>query len=584
MDTNGGSSTSAVDAVGADVAAVLKREPFDLAAPLAALSRDDLVNMSAAESEIVVAATQRLSNALAAVQTAAITSFADSVDRDLDLYRQERRRDFDQRRAEAEARGWSFTERWFPIPGEEQFAAAALAPLLHISPRAMSSRITRARRVDHEMGGTWQSARSGDLEPYRTDAIVRASEPLDDEHLAEFEARLFAEDVADLGVGDLTRRARSAAVATDRSSVEEVAARARRRRCVSCAPDRDLPGLTMWRLSLPTETSRQMWAAVDELAQEYHRARRDAGDPVTIDQARADAFADLVLARATVETIVELVVPVAAMMGEGDPAASTSPAASSPAGPASGGSPSGGSPSGGSPPGCGPGTYRWGQHLTPAEVLQRAGETDDLILHWVSGVDLHRASLFEAEYAMDLSRELEVKGNPHLSHGPPPAYRPPLGQPDAPAAHVGAWFVPGHVDAARVGALLPDDLAALLADPATRIRVIGSDPATGTVSTDSTDAYRPGRTVARRVRRRDGTCRFPGCGASAERAQLDHVTPYPAGLTEVTNLVCLCTTHHGFKHHAGWRLTMTPEGVCTWTAPTGRAHTTRPRQAHSLSV
>ena len=428
------------------------------------------------------------------------------------------------------------------------------------------------------MSGTWQGARSGDLEPYRTDAIVRASEPLEDEHLEEFEARLFAEDVTDLPVGEVTRRARRAAVATDRASVEEVAARARRKRAVSCGPHRDVPGMTSWRLILPTETSRQMWAAVDELAREYHQARRDAGDPVTMDQARADAFADLVLSRATVETSVELVVPVAAMMGEGSPAAPTRTAGGSgtpgPPGPAPGES----------SPRSSPGLYRYGEHLSPAETLRREGCTDDLILSWVSGVDLHRASLFEAELCLHLTRDLEVSGNPHLSHAPPAPLRPPRGTPSGPAAHVAAWFVPGHADAARVGALLPADLTALLADPDTRIRVVGSDPSTGTISTDSTDAYRPGRTVARRVRRRDGTCRFPGCGALVDRTQLDHVTPYPQGRTEVTNLVCLCTTHHGFKHHAGWRLTMTPDGECTWTAPTGRTHTTRPRRVHSLSV
>lgn len=550
MDTKGVSTTSAVGAVGVDVAAVLEAEPFSLAAPLGALTREDLVAMTAAEAEVVVAATQRLTNALAAVQTAAVTTFADETDRDLDRYREERRRDFEARRAEAQARGVGFSERWFPIPGEEQFAAAALAPLLHVSPRTMSSRIHRARRVDHEMTGTWESARRGDLEPYRTDAIVRASEPLDDHQLEEFEARLFADDVLGLPVADLTRRARRAAVATDRTCVDEAAARARRKRSVTCSPDRDLPGLTTWRLRLPTEPSRQVWAAVDELAREYHRARRDAGEPVTMDQARADAFVDLVLARATVETTVELVVPVAALV---DDESDVEPG--------------------------GLGTYRRGERRSPADVLRGGSGRDDIILRWVSGVDLHRASQLEAELTLQLTRDLTVRGNPHLGHAPPPG-RPP----DGAAARVGAWFVPGHVDARRVGALLPDDLTALLADPATRIRVVGADPLTGTVVTDSTHAYRPGRTVASRVRRRDGTCRFPGCGTPAERAQLDHVTPYPAGATEVGNLVCLCTTHHGFKHHAGWRLTMTPDGTCTWTAPTGRTHVTRPDAAHSLSV
>jgi len=54
------------------------------------------------------------------------------------------------------------------------------------------------------------------------------------------------------------------------------------------------------------------------------------------------------------------------------------------------------------------------------------------------------------------------------------------------------------------------------------------------------------------------------------RCQLDHVTPFPNSPTTVENLACLSTTHHGFKHHAGWRLTMTPDGTCTWTSPLQR--------------
>lgn len=557
-----GSRPSAVAAVGADVDAVMEREPFELAASLAALTRDDLVTMSASEAEVVVVATQRLSNALAAVQVAAVTTYADRVDEDLDRHREERRRDFEERRDRELLTGRSFTERWFPIPGEQAFAAAALAPLLHLSPRTMSTRINRARRMDHEMSGTWASARCGDLEPYRAEAIVRASSPLHEGHLEEFEARLFAEDVTGLSTGDLTRRARRAATATDRASVEEAAVRARRKRGVTCRPDPDLPGMTSWRLLLPTTTSQRVWAAIDELGQEYHRARRDAGDPVTLDQARADAFADLILARATVATTVELVVPVAALMDEGGvPTPSTKrPCAQGHQG---------------------AGIHHWSEYRSPSEILRREGAADDLVLQWVSGQELRLASALEAEYALLLSGHLEISGNPNLSHAPPPTQ---TGPPTGPASRVGAWFVPGHVDAARVGALLPDDLGALLADPATRIRIIGSDATTGAAVTDSTLAYRPGRSMSRRVQRRDGCCRFPGCSTPAGRTQLDHVTRWPDGPTEGTNLVCLCTTHHGFKHHAGWRLAMTPDGICTWTAPTGRTHTTRPWAVHSPSV
>jgi hypothetical protein len=67
-------------------------------------------------------------------------------------------------------------------------------------------------------------------------------------------------------------------------------------------------------------------------------------------------------------------------------------------------------------------------------------------------------------------------------------------------------------------------------------------------------------------------------------AQLDHVIAYPAGPTAPPNLLCLCATHHGFKHHANWTLAMTPEGVATWTAPDGRTHTTWPLDRHGTGA
>lgn len=317
MATTSRSRPSAPGALEGGVEGVREREPFELAEALASLSTRDLEDLSAEQAEVVVVATQRLTNALAALQTAAVSTYAHRVEEDLEEYRAERRREFGERREQAAAEGRTFTERWHPIPGEAGFAAAALAPLLHVSPRTMAARIERARRVDHDMPGTWTLARSGDLEPYRVDAVVRATAPLEDDDLEEFEARLFADDVDELSTGRLADRARRAAGATNREAVEEAAERARRKRSVSARPDRDLPGMTSWRLLLPSETSRQMWAAVDALAREYHLARREAGDPITLDQARADAIADLVLARARVETTVELIVPVAAMTGQG---------------------------------------------------------------------------------------------------------------------------------------------------------------------------------------------------------------------------------------------------------------------------
>ena len=77
-----------------------------------------------------------------------------------------------------------------------------------------------------------------------------------------------------------------------------------------------------------------------------------------------------------------------------------------------------------------------------------------------------------------------------------------------------------------------------------------------------------------------GTCRYPGCATPAERCDLDHVIAYPHGPTSAANLQTLCRAHHGFKHPGGWTVSMTPDGVCTWTAPNGRSHTTHPHALH----
>ncbi len=111
MTTTSDFPASAVAAVGVDVAAVRSRDPFDLAAPLAALSQDDLELMTGAEAEVVIAAIQRLTNALAAVQTTAVTTFADRADEDLERHRAELRQGFEERRAAAEGAGREFTER-----------------------------------------------------------------------------------------------------------------------------------------------------------------------------------------------------------------------------------------------------------------------------------------------------------------------------------------------------------------------------------------------------------------------------------------------------------------------------------------
>ncbi|MGY1605599.1 DUF222 domain-containing protein [Geodermatophilus sp. SYSU D00700] len=92
------------------------------------------------------------------------------------------------------------------------------------------------------------------------------------------------------------------------------------------------------------------------------------------------------------------------------------------------------------------------------------------------------------------------------------------------------------------------------------------------------DGYRPSRPQRRFVATRDRTCRMPGCSRPAASTDLDHVAPHGrGGLTDCTNLCCLCERHHRLKTHArGWAFAMDDDGFLTVTTPSGVTRVTRP--------
>ncbi|CDQ44036.1 HNH endonuclease signature motif containing protein [Mycolicibacterium neoaurum] len=89
--------------------------------------------------------------------------------------------------------------------------------------------------------------------------------------------------------------------------------------------------------------------------------------------------------------------------------------------------------------------------------------------------------------------------------------------------------------------------------------------------------YRPSAKLSAFVRMTFMTCAFPGCGRPAHKADLDHLTPWPAGATHPGNLRPYCREHHLIKTlKTGWIPTACPDGSTTWTAPTGHTYATRP--------
>ncbi|WP_241472845.1 HNH endonuclease signature motif containing protein [Mycolicibacterium neoaurum] len=160
-----------------------------------------------------------------------------------------------------------------------------------------------------------------------------------------------------------------------------------------------------------------------------------------------------------------------------------------------------------------------------------------------------------------------VPGEPAAT--PPEAEPQPPSTPAAPAARtrrgVGAGIT---LD----GAIIPAHLLTELINTGAKVRPLNSATDLG-----SEPRYRPSAKLAAYVRMTAMTCCFPGCGQPAQRCDLDHVTPWPAGATHPGNLRPLCREHHLLKTlKTGWAPKAHPDGTTEWTSPSGHTYTTMP--------
>ncbi|HET6968146.1 MAG TPA: hypothetical protein VFI44_07705 [Ornithinibacter sp.] len=592
---------------------VRSTHPGELAVLLSTVTADAVSAMDAAGAEAVVVATQRVNNWAAGLQAVAVDRFAEHVLDAQEHHAADLVAARDQQRAQVEAGGgtWRGDTGAVALPEPEQVAASMLAPELRISPRTMRTRLNRARAL-MELPTTLALALGGELEPWRVDAVVVASRDVAADRLLELETRLYDADATALPRPRLVERVRRAAVKADPDSVTRGIARAPRRRSLRVAPS-ETAGLMTWTLQVPDDLSRRLFAAVDALAQEYltadqRRTPRHTTEPAgagwepagpgatdagpgataaatapplrekrTVEAARLDALGDLVMANADITTVVELLVPVDA------------------------------------------GTRTLTTRPTPREAVttalatpSRPGPVDAVLVDLVLGsvtTDTLAAGPVERHLGLVLGGHLETDTNPFLTHQPappghtsPPGTRPPtgpsrpnrapvagtaLGAPPPPPSCTppqAIWFVDGLVEAPGATALLPEQVTALLADPDTLVRINSAAIGTADAGPARRQTYRPGRALAARVRARDRHCRFPGCSVPAKRCHLDHVTAFPHGDTVEDNLQCLCPAHHGFKHHAGWTVTMTDDGACAWTTPTGTTHMTTPGTTRDVAA
>ncbi|MFC0451023.1 HNH endonuclease signature motif containing protein [Rhodococcus jostii] len=97
--------------------------------------------------------------------------------------------------------------------------------------------------------------------------------------------------------------------------------------------------------------------------------------------------------------------------------------------------------------------------------------------------------------------------------------------------------------------------------------------------------YTPGIALARRIRARDGLCRFPNCQVPARNCDLDHIIPFDhdrpesGGLTVEPNLACLCRRHHRLETDGTWSYRHTGAGHLESITPRGKTVPTEPEGA-----
>lgn len=326
----------------------------------------------------------------------------------------------------------------------------------------------------------------------------------------------------------------------------------------------DEPGLSVLRAVLPTDDAVRLMAGVNELARQLQQETTTAK---SLEESRVDAFIDLLLGNISVSTTCVVQIPLRPMNSDRADAAddAVDEYAARPV---------------------------WSSSVeAKLEQLLRlsAGEAFDELLRWDtptatfverrpcavgSGSDPKSGRRCEPGMEIELGaarsgcQQRSGPGNGHLPTGRE-GERPSAGAPPV-RYRVGDVLVEG------IGVIPAAVLAELCKTLGTTLTRALVDTETGATVETSDITYRPGARLRRFVVTRDQHCRFPGCTRPARLDDLDHIVRWPEGDTAASNLQCLCRHHHRAKHEGGWQVSMTSDGVCAWTSPSGRRYLTRP--------
>ncbi len=123
------------------------------------------------------------------------------------------------------------------------------------------------------------------------------------------------------------------------------------------------------------------------------------------------------------------------------------------------------------------------------------------------------------------------------------------------------------------GAVLP---------PASVQRLLCNGSVTPVIFDSNGSPFNLGRTVRnanrkqrRKLRAMYRSCGFPGCDVGFWRCEMHHTLPWElGGLTDLENLIPMCSRHHHVIHEGGWQLHLAPDRTLTITQPDGMVYGT----------
>jgi hypothetical protein len=406
-----------------------------------------------------------------------------------------------------------------PVPGASEFFVEELAVVLNCSPRAAARLAEEAFTLRRQLPAVWEALADGQLDLGRARVFADVLGPARPEVAHPVTAQLLP-GAGSLSVGRLRAALTRAVLTADAAFAEQRRAAAQKSADVRTYPTD--AGMSVLVAELPTPVSAACCATVNELAW----MRRHDGDTRPIGLLRALTMADLILrpwdtTRPPVTAALDVLAPLASLHPP-------TPGTSADAADAADAADVGGRAQA-------PGEVA-GQPITAGHLRELLTQLDAVCpggLQAPAGGSL-QVSITGADGAL-----LATTTRPELER----------------LTRAGC---PDHLHRAT-------DCGCPL---------LGPPPAV--------DRYTPSPAQQRFTRARDRTCRHPGCGQPAARADLDHCLSYAdGGATTCTNLCCLCRRHHRLKTFAvGWRFVLTDQGVLQVTTPSGVTRCTRPPGLH----